>query len=282
MGIFATLVRRGAHAEPARGALWADGVGHGVPARFEAVLEQLQAGLRPDERLRRDRTRARSRRSRSRRGAGWPSGHLRVRGRARARLPRDAGDVRGLGRGVARLPPPALLRRPSDGPGQPCSSAGQGLGGLPGGRAGGDVAEREPRSRPRRPPSARPPLGMGGPVRGDAATRAARRDGSLGLPGRGVHREGQPFEAGRPRTEREPAREASGAAARSRRRHPRMTWGGHGCGSRGCRRPRVRPRSSSTRSPAARSTYVGRHGGPVGVRHPGARRVPTRRTRPLL
>ncbi|MBV9829997.1 MAG: hypothetical protein JOZ82_00245 [Marmoricola sp.] len=49
MGIFATLVRRGAHAEPARGASWADGVVHGVPVRFEPVLEQLQAGLDPTD-----------------------------------------------------------------------------------------------------------------------------------------------------------------------------------------------------------------------------------------
>ena len=45
MGIFATLVRRGAHADVARGATWAEGVGHGVPPRFEAVMEQLQSGL---------------------------------------------------------------------------------------------------------------------------------------------------------------------------------------------------------------------------------------------
>ena len=86
-----------------------------------------------------------------------------LRGRGRARPPRDAGDVRGLGRGVARLPPPALLRGPADGPGQPCSSAGQGLGGLPGGRAGGDVAEPEPRARARRPPPARRPSGWDDP-----------------------------------------------------------------------------------------------------------------------
>jgi hypothetical protein len=43
MGIFATLVRRGSHAEAAAGS-WSDGVRHGVPARFEAVMEQLQAG----------------------------------------------------------------------------------------------------------------------------------------------------------------------------------------------------------------------------------------------
>ena len=45
MGIFATLVRRGAHADVARATTWTEGVGHGVPPRFEAVVEQLQAGL---------------------------------------------------------------------------------------------------------------------------------------------------------------------------------------------------------------------------------------------
>ena len=45
MGIFATLVRRNAHADVARAATWVEGVGHGVPPRFEAVVEQLQAGL---------------------------------------------------------------------------------------------------------------------------------------------------------------------------------------------------------------------------------------------
>src|SRR4051812_37172656 len=45
MGIFATLVRRGAHADVARSdATWSDSVGHGVPTRFEAVVEQLVAG----------------------------------------------------------------------------------------------------------------------------------------------------------------------------------------------------------------------------------------------
>ena len=41
MGIFATLARRGAHADAA----WVDDVGAGVPARFEAVAECLVAGL---------------------------------------------------------------------------------------------------------------------------------------------------------------------------------------------------------------------------------------------
>ena len=62
------------------------------------------------------------------------------------------------------------------------------------------------------------PFGLGRPVRGHLATGAPGRDGPDRLPGRGVHREGQPFEAGHPRAEREPARPASGTAARSRRR----------------------------------------------------------------
>jgi len=45
MGIFATLARRGAHADGARDdEAWAESVGHGVPVRFEAVAERLVAG----------------------------------------------------------------------------------------------------------------------------------------------------------------------------------------------------------------------------------------------
>ena len=48
MGIFATLTRRGAHADAARSSEadgpWAEGVGYGVPSRFEAVVEHLGAG----------------------------------------------------------------------------------------------------------------------------------------------------------------------------------------------------------------------------------------------
>jgi hypothetical protein len=44
MGIFATLVRRGAHADAGREGSWTDGVGLGVPPRFEPVMEQLRTG----------------------------------------------------------------------------------------------------------------------------------------------------------------------------------------------------------------------------------------------
>jgi hypothetical protein len=48
MGIFATLTRRGAHADATRSSeldgLWGESAGYGVPSRFEAVVEHLGAG----------------------------------------------------------------------------------------------------------------------------------------------------------------------------------------------------------------------------------------------
>ena len=221
MGIFATLVRRGAQAEVTADAVPAGGVlGTAVPARFEAVGERLAAGHDASSAC------AVVGREMARDGAdlgealdGLRATYARVQG-GEPDFRAAACSVRGLERGDARLPAPALVRGPSDGAGQPCARAGQALGGLSRGRAGGAIDEHQPRAGGGRPPPARTGPSEGGPAATGERARwspvSSRPCGWPGWPtthagvsGRGDHRTGRPETAGR-------GRRARGACSRQR------------------------------------------------------------------